>query len=211
MIVVGIVGAPAGGKSTVARLLEAFGATWINADLIAREVLNRPEVVLPLKDRFGAEIVNDQGEIDRRKLASHVFGDDAKSVAGLRYLEALTHPPTRQEIHHRLQQAKDLHVPIAVLDIPLLFESKWDHCCDEIWFVESSRENRLQRAVERGWDQGELSRRESSQLPLHEKRRLSQRTITNDGTLEQLQTQIKTLYLQLIQRQGEPKGDQHCL
>jgi dephospho-CoA kinase len=76
MIVLGIVGSPAGGKSTVAAYLQELGATWINADQIARGVLEEDEVQQQLIDHFGSDIAASDGRIDRSKLASRVFGDD---------------------------------------------------------------------------------------------------------------------------------------
>ncbi|WP_442507996.1 dephospho-CoA kinase [Novipirellula sp. SH528] len=211
MVIVGIVGAPAGGKSTVARYLQGLGATWVNADLIAREVLNRPQVVAKLVERFGSEIADAEGEINRLRLAEVVFGDDDASRAALNYLESLTHPPTRNEILKQIRQSEAQGIHVLVLDVPLLFESKWDRACDEIWCVDSPWTHRLKRAEERGWDAAQLAKRETNQLSIEEKRRLSHRVLRNDGSLEDLFEQTRQLYVKLNDCSGETSPDRHCL
>ncbi len=99
MIVLGIVGSPAGGKSTVARHLQDLGATWLNADEIARGVLEQDDVQRELLSHFGSEIAGRDGRIDRARLASRVFGDDDSKRLALTYLESLIHPRTRRLIH----------------------------------------------------------------------------------------------------------------
>lgn len=102
MIVLGIVGTPAGGKSTVAKRLVELGATWINADLIAKEVMERPDVQDDLKQHYGAAIVGKDGKVDRAKLAALVFGDDDASRRRLQYLEGRIHPETKTLIKNQL-------------------------------------------------------------------------------------------------------------
>ena len=220
MIVIGIVGSPAGGKSTVANSLQELGATWINADLLAREVLEQDETQQKLLDYFGSDIADKSGRIDRAKLAERVFGDDDSSRGGLRYLEGLVHPQTRQLIQQRLREtnrnfsnaaaSSGLPEPVVVLDVPLLFEVGWDRCCDQIWCIDASRDRRLQWATLRGWDDAELQRRESSQLPIPTKRHLSTVVIDNTGTLENLRATIGSLWSS-IQKSSSPAADDgHC-
>src|SRR5690606_10470998 len=98
MIVIGICGLPAGGKSAVAETLQQLGAVWINADQIAHQVLDVAEVQQQLVRQFGSAILRADGKIDRPRLAAIVFGDDAPARAALRYLESVVHPPTRTMI-----------------------------------------------------------------------------------------------------------------
>lgn len=210
MIVMGIVGPPAGGKSTVARRLAEHGATWIDADQVAREAIELPEVKTKLIDRFGPSITDADGQIDRRRLASLVFGDDDSHRAALTYLEGAVHPPTRREVHARLQRAAGQGGTIAVLEVVLLFEAGWDVCCDTIWCVDSSREVRQRRAAARGWDEAELGRREARQLSSDEKRRRSNHTLINDGELSALYTQVDSLYQVLADSKGAAADSGHC-
>jgi dephospho-CoA kinase len=213
MILLGIVGTPAGGKSTVAKYLQQKGAVWIDADRIAREVLERDDVRQQLVEYFGADVVDDQDRVRRGVIAARVFGDDRQSRAALEFLESIVHPPTRAEITRQLRRAAENHAPAAILDVPLLFESHWDLCCDMIWCIDSPRPQRIQRAAERGWDEAELARREANQLPIEAKSRLSNLVVSNDSTLEALQKKIDFAWEKLVTMglDHNPRMDGHCL
>lgn len=211
MMVLGLVGSPAGGKSTVAAYLQGLGATWINADLIAREVLEQDEIQRLVIGHFGDEIADSGGRIDRTKLASLVFGDDDRNRVALTYLEGIIHPRTRLIVSASLKESAQQDAVAAVLDVPLLFESQWDRFCDEVWCVDSERSLRLERAQARGWDDRQLRRREESQLSIQEKRRLSNIVIDNNATLHELYRQIDNHWNSLLARQPELTRDRHCL
>lgn len=211
MLILGIVGSPAGGKSTVAKHLAELGATWINADQIARGVLEEDPIQRQLIAHFGSDIAGDDGRIDRTKLASLVFGDDASKRPALTYLEGLIHPPTRLIITDRLRSSMRQGAAVAVLDVPKLFESGWDRVCDEIWCVDSDRSIRLARARQRGWDDDQLRQREANQLDIEEKKRLSTVLIYNNGTLDELHETIDRRWSSFIRRQSELIQDSHCL
>ena len=202
MVIIGIVGQPAGGKSTVAQRLQANGATWINADKIAHQVLDMPEVTRRLVEYFGDAILDpdNDGKIDRARLGREVFGDDDGSRRGLTYLESVVHPETRAVITQRIEAALDQRVVAVILDIPLLFESHWDHCCDEVWCVDSDQHERRTRAARRGWDSEELARREKSQLDIQTKQRRSSVVIHNNGSLETLNETIDSLWSSILEQ-----------
>jgi dephospho-CoA kinase len=214
MLTIGIAAGPAGGKSTVAAILAEMGATWINADKIAHQVLQEPEIVEQLIAYFGPQIVGSDGKIDRRSLSKLVFGDDDLSRQGLRYLESLIHPRTKQVIASQIVAAVKSGAQAVVLDIPLLFESGWVNQCDEVWFVDTSRDIQLAEAHRRGWTQENLNRRQSSQLDAEEKRRLSTRIIPNHGTLEDLKLQVKKRWGDCVNVSalGNPQSsvESHC-
>ncbi len=213
MFILGIVGSPAAGKSTVARRLEELGAVWINADLIARSVLEERGIQQQLIAHFGDQICGTDGQIDRGKLATLVFGDDDASRHALKYLEGLVHPRTRLLITRQLRDSAKQGMTAAILDVPLLFESGWDQSCDEIWCIDADRSIRMQRAIERGWTTGELNRRESNQLDINEKKRLSNFVIINDGSIQDLQAMVGRLWNTFLSRNTELKSPRsiHCL
>ncbi|WP_372895268.1 dephospho-CoA kinase [Stieleria sp.] len=198
MLILGLVGSPAGGKSSAAEFLASLGAEWINADLIARDCLGRPDVVSALTARFGDSILNSDGTIDRAALADLVFGNDQVKRDNLAYLESLVHPLTRQEIQRRIVEAADRGRRVALLDAPLLFESGWDRSCDQIWCVDATRENRLHRCKKRGWDAAELDRREANQMPIETKCRLSNLIMRNDATLDALHQNLRLRWQDLV-------------
>lgn len=228
MIVIGVIGSPAGGKSTVARRLRELGATWINADKVAHRCLDRPAVLEQLVARFGTAILGNERKIDRKKLAEVVFGDDAEEPSALDYLESIVHPMARHLTLIRLTRAGRCGIQAAVLDAPLLLEADWGVMCDEIWCVDAPIELREEWIKARGWNVDELRRRESRQLPIVDKRRLSTVIIENDGSREQLLQKTDQLWAELIsansrshdiprknpnQAKMAPQGDEttHCL
>ncbi len=210
MIVIGIVGSPAGGKSTVARHLQDLGAAWINADEVARGVLERDDVQAELLRHFGSHLAGKDGRIDRMKLAAEVFGDDDAKRVALTYLEGLIHPRTRQIIRSRLWDAQKSGTKVVVLDVPLMFKSGWDKSCDEIWCVDADRSIRLQRAAKRGWSDQQLRDRELNQLDIEDKKKLSTHLINNDGTIHELHQTVERLLQELIERHPERISDNHC-
>ena len=211
MIVLGIVGTPAGGKSTVAEHLAGLGATWINADLIAREVLEEEGIQTKLIQQFGPDIRGNDGPIDRAKLASSVFGDDDASRRRLQYVECLIHPKTRRLITDQLIASQQRGEAVAILDVPLLFKSGWDRSCDEIWCVDADRDLRIQRVGSRGWDDLQLRARENNQLGIDQKKRLSTHVILNNSSLADLTKTIDMLWSSIGSRKISATTHEHCL
>lgn len=210
MIVIGICGLPAGGKSAVAETLQQLGAVWINADQIAHQVLDVAEVQQQLVRQFGSAILRADGKIDRPRLAAIVFGDDAPARAALRYLESVVHPPTRTMIIQQIAAALQNDAAAVGLDVPLLLESQWDLWCDEIWYVETAESLRLAAAANRGWTVEMLERRTARQMHADEKRRQSTRVIPNHTTLEQLRLLVASEWQQLFQRERSGAATSHC-
>lgn len=191
--IVGVLGGIASGKSALARLLAGPAGIVIDADRIARDVLEERAVVARLRELFGAAIVRDDGSVDRERLAARVFASPDER----RELEALTHPRIRDRIRTTLEAALARGVPRVALDVPLLVENDAQHGllarCDELWFVDASLESRDARAqASRGWKAGEVERRESAQAPLNAKRALAHVVITNEGTLADLERAVES-------------------
>jgi len=214
MVIIGLSSVPAGGKSTVAAHLADLGATWINADRVAHSVLETPAITQLVGDYFGSSIIGSQGQIDRRQLAKKVFGDDDPSRQGLRYLESLIHPSTRQLMTEMITQADQANACAVTLDVPLLFESGWAASCDEILFIDTPQRIQSREAERRGWSAETLILRQSRQMPIEDKRRLSTRSIPNDGALEDLKSQITMFWHELttaLARSQESNiVDPHC-
>ena len=197
--VIGLAGAIGAGKSEVGRLLAEAGCLVSDSDALAREVLGEPETVRTLSAWWGPGILDPAGRIDRSAVARIVFADpDAR-----RRLEAFVHP----RIHARREAsfaAAPAGTPALVIDAPLLFESGLDRSCDHVVFVEADRATRLRRVREsRGWEEGELSRREASQWPLDRKRDLADSVLVNDADLASLRTKVLTLLGRILAATGE--------
>lgn len=184
--VVAVTGGIGSGKTRVARAFAALGARVIDADRIAREVIEEPECRDRLRREFGESIFGGDGRIDRRALAERVFADPALR----RLLEGIIHPEVRRRIDKELadlgasgsDDASPLpgKRPLVLLDIPLLETSPYHDRADVVLFVEAPESDRRRRVAEtRGWSEGELIRREASQVPLDEKRRRAHRILPN--------------------------------
>ena len=190
MPVIGLVGGVGSGKSSVARAFEARGCVVSDSDAVVKEVLTRQEVRDILVGWWGRSILDGEGRVDRKKVADVVFRDAFER----RRLEALVHPLIRESREALIERARASGAKGVVVDAPLLFEAGVDAECDAVVFVETTRAVRLGRVREhRGWDEGELDRREKAQMPLEEKRRRSDHVITNNGTLAELESRAAKL------------------
>jgi dephospho-CoA kinase len=199
--VIGVLGGIASGKSWVAARLAGPDGVLIDADAIAREVLESPELRVELARAFGPGVLSSDGRPDREALARRVFDSPAERAR----LEALTHPRIRARIRALLDGARARRVPRVVLDVPLLLENAAAHglCeeCHELLFVDSDPPARARRAAEaRGWDPGEVARREAQQLPLEEKRARAHFVIGNRGSLDELEAQVLDHLAQIQKR-----------
>lgn len=191
MITIGLIGGVASGKSAVARCFTDLGAALLDADRVGHEVLREPAVIEQLVARWGPTILTEAGEINRSAVAKIVFapGNEAERE----FLNSVSHPRIGARLAAELDRLRAAKCPAVVLDAALLLEAGWGHLCDQIVFVEVPFEQRLARARSRGWDVGELTRREATQLPLVEKKRRSTTWIDNSGTLADLQDRVGQL------------------
>jgi dephospho-CoA kinase len=192
--VIGVLGGIASGKSEVARQLAGQAGVVIDADALAHEVLNSPEVIERLRARFGADVLGADGLADRARLGERVFADPEAR----RELEGWIHPAVRARISSELDEARAAARAPIVLDVPLLLENDDQHHlvreCDFLVYVEADPEVRDLRARERrGWPAGEVHRRERAQLPQTEKRARARHVIQNDSGLEELTARVQAL------------------
>ncbi|MEY3022946.1 MAG: Dephospho-CoA kinase [Planctomycetota bacterium] len=193
--VVGIVGGIGSGKSAVARAFAGLGCVVCHSDDLARAVLLEPEVVEAIRVALGDAVTGADGSIDRAALARAIFGDARARAA----VERVMHP--RIEARRRAQfAAAPASAPALVLDAPLLLEVGLDRECDAVVFVDATRATRLARVAARGWDDAELARRESVQLPLDEKRVRSTDRIVNDGPPEALASETRRVLDEILAR-----------
>ena len=198
---IGVLGGIASGKSKAAELLAGPDGLVLDADRLAHEVLASDEVTAKVRARFGPDALNAEGRPDRAALGRLAFSDPEARLA----LERWIHPGVRAMIRARLEQARAQGVPRVVLDVPLLLEndesSALTQLCDALVFVECDDAERARRAASRGWDPGELARREAAQLPLHVKQARADAVLSNDGSLDELRTAAEAVLAALL---GEP-------
>ncbi|MFT7678543.1 MAG: dephospho-CoA kinase [Planctomycetota bacterium] len=197
-LVLGVLGGVAAGKSTVAAFLAGEKGRILSADAIAREVLESTEGCAALVERYGPGALDEQGIPDRVALAARIFGEPVERT----WLESWTHPRVRARILADLDQARRAGVPRVVLDVPLLMENDPQHHlmaeCDHLVFVEVSDAERDRRAVaSRGWEPGEVARREAAQLPLDTKRSRADFVIAGEVSLTELAHAIDAILREL--------------
>ena len=170
-LVVGIVGGVGSGKSTlVDAILERrherrLDTLVIDGDTVGHEVRDQPETQARILKRFGGDLLDPDGQIDRGRLGERVFATDAQ--AALADLNAIMHPAMRAEFERRIEATA---APLTLFDAAILLEAGWDDLCDEILFVDVSDQTRLGRVAERGWGEQQWRMRETSQWPLDRKR-----------------------------------------
>jgi len=195
--IIGLSGGIGAGKSTVARMLKKLGAVVIDADKIGHQVLKKTEVIEKIRRRWGSDVLNRKGEVDRKKLARAVFDDEAE----LKALQRIVHPLILREIRKRIEEFREeSESGVIVLDAPLLHETKLDALCDAVIYVEANRRARANRLKEeRGWRMSEVLKREKFQLKPSQKRRLADYIVRNSGSLEETFRQVEELWKSLTQ------------
>ncbi|NLF73571.1 MAG: dephospho-CoA kinase [Candidatus Anammoximicrobium sp.] len=190
MILIGILGGVASGKSAVSNRLKMLGAVVLDADRAGHEVLREPEVKEALRRRWGDAVFDAAGEVDRRKVAGIVFAETCRGREELAFLEQLTHPRIERRLRGQLEELSLRGVRVAVLDAPVMLKAGWDRMCDGLVFVDTPRHVRLARARQRGWTEAVLAAREAAQEPLETKRRRAVTLIDNSSSWEHLHEQV---------------------
>ncbi len=195
--VIGLTGSIGAGKTEVARMLAELGCFVVYSDDLAREALRDPRIKDQILDEWGTAVVDHtSGEIDRSTLAKIIFGNPAQR----RTLESITHPWIESR-RRKLFASAPAETRAFVIDAPLLIEAGVDEQCDAVIFVDADRAIRLARlAGSRGWDEPELARRESSQLPLDQKRKRADDVIINNGDLASLRDQVQNVFRRILNR-----------
>jgi dephospho-CoA kinase len=190
---VGLTGGIGAGKSEALAAFERLGAATLSTDRVAHDLLDDEEVRRALVDRWGEEIAPD-GSVDRDGVSEIVFNDRDE----LAWLESVTHPRVGLHVLD-WRRRLDPGVAIAVVEVPLLFESAMEDAFDSTVAVVAADELRDARLRERG--QGGLEGREQRQLDQTEKERRADHVIRNDASLEELETQVRELIRQLTQKE----------
>ncbi|MDH7498659.1 MAG: dephospho-CoA kinase [Syntrophomonadaceae bacterium] len=201
MKIIGLTGGIASGKSTVSGILKSLGAVVIDADQVAREVVEPGQPAWQeIVDAFGPAVLNPDGTLNRKQLSQLVFRDGEK----LRRLNAITHPRVIEHFRQRLQWLRaNRPDAVVVLDVPLLFESGMDAMADEVWVVWVDQEIEMQRLMMRdGITHEEAQARVAAQLPLEEKVRRADRVIDNTRSLQETIAQTEALYRQAVAGAG---------
>ncbi|WP_420616276.1 dephospho-CoA kinase [Candidatus Palauibacter sp.] len=197
---VGLTGTVAAGKSTVAGKLAERGATVIDADELAREIV-RPgaPAYAHIRETFGRKVIGPDGTIDRSALREAAFADERARER----LEEISHAGIRELRARRIGEAAAAGVRVIVEEIPLLFEVGLEDDYDMIVVVDAPREVREARALDsRGWTAEEFAAIDAAQLAASEKRRRADRVLENGGDPGELDTAARGLWREILRAAG---------
>lgn len=186
---IGITGTIASGKTTAGLLLKRMGMPVFNCDQYARMVLeNDHPAFQEIINAFGTDILDEAGEIDRKKLAAVIFADETKR----KQLNDITHPYIRAGMLKFFDNVKDRKLVFA--EVPLLFEAGWQDLFDEIWLITCQKETAVQRMMEmRDYSLQEAESRYAVQMQNAPDASQADIVIYNDGDLKELNSEINRI------------------
>jgi dephospho-CoA kinase len=197
MLLVGLTGNIASGKSTVAQLLSERGATIIDADVLARRAVERGSKAFDaIVRRWGTSVLAPDGHLDRSALRRVVFGNPNELEA----LNEIVHPEVERLRQLRISEARGRGDKVVVCDIPLLFEKKLVDDFDRIVLVDAPRPLRLERLVsDRGLRETEAMDMIAAQMPAELKRARADFVVDNATTLTELEGRVNDVWASLVQ------------
>ena len=185
--VLGLTGGVGMGKSTAARLLKKVGLPVVDSDDLAREAVQPgTEGLAEIADEFGEEFLKPDGSLDRDKMASTVFQDQAAR----RQLELIIHPRVRAVWENRIEQWREQKRPVGVVVIPLLFEVGLQDSFDAVLCVASTASTQRSRLRGRNWSDAQIAARIAAQMDIAQKMDLADHVLWNEGTPDQLGEQL---------------------
>ncbi|SER90245.1 dephospho-CoA kinase [Psychrobacillus sp. OK032] len=190
-MIIGLTGSIASGKSTVSNMLKELGYPIVDADLVARVVVEKgTETLEMIKEAFGQEVIAEDGSLNRGKLGEIIFSSPSKR----KRLNDIIHPAIRVEMLRQKGELLKKDRPTIIMDIPLLFESKLQSYVEKILVVTVTEETQLERLMARNnFTLEEAKARIQSQLPLSIKEKEADAVIYNNGTLESTEQQLKKI------------------
>jgi dephospho-CoA kinase len=193
--VVGVTGGIGSGKSAVTRLFEQYGITVVDADIVARIIVEpgRPALAA-IAEHYGNDIIQPDGLLDRAALRALVFSDDAER----RWLERLTHPLIGQEILDQIDASNSAY---TILSSPLLLDTTQQDLADCVVVVDAPEELQLRRTAQRDEnDEAQVRRIMAAQMPRQDRLARADIIVDNSGTLEDLEGQVADIHQDLLQR-----------
>jgi len=166
-----------------------------DGDREAQAALDRQDVKKQVREKWGDNVFDRQGDIDRKALAARVFD----TPADREFLEGIIHPIVWRTKAEARAEARDAGCTAALMDAPLLFEVGLDAECDRVIFVDAAHHIRVRRVAEnRGWTEDQLVQREQTQLDPSVKQARSHYVIDNSGGLDELSRRVRVVYDQLM-------------
>lgn len=194
MVTLGVTGGLGSGKSTACKFLAEKGAYVLDADLIAKKLMETdPQIRDEIIEAFGSDVYKD-GKLDTQKLAQRAFASEVDQ----RLLNDIVHPRVVDYFQEKVDKLRSKY-ELIVLDAPLIFESGFDSRLDHTLLIYTKYKIRLERALRRGnLSREDILRRIDLQMPEEDKRELAEFVIENNGAEEQLKSAVDELYDKLI-------------
>lgn len=194
MFIIGLTGGIASGKSTVSNMLKELGLPVIDADQVAREIVEPGQRAFnDIVREFGPQVVGPDGQLDRKALGDLVFAHPNLRLK----LNSITHPRLWEVFNYRMQELP-ADVKIVVWDVPLLLETGMDQKVDEVWLVWVDVPLQIERLMKRdNLTEEEARQRLRAQMPIEEKMKRADRLIDNRGTVEETRALVTKFYNEL--------------
>ncbi|TET73797.1 MAG: dephospho-CoA kinase [Dehalococcoidia bacterium] len=192
MIVIGLTGGIASGKSTVSQMLSELGATVIDADKVGHEAF-RPhsDAWRDVVATFGSGILGQNEEIDRGKLADIVFNDPK----ALEQLNRIMHPLMYRVVEQRIEALRRQRVEVVVLEAALLIEANWTDLVDQVWVTVAPESDVIDRLrSQKGFTEEQARARINSQMSIAERSKCADVVIENDSDLDTLRGRVEELW-----------------
>ena len=190
-LIIGLTGSIASGKTTVSSMFKELHIPVIDADQVARDVVEPGEVTLQkIVEEFGTDILSADGSLNREQLGSIIFKEEEKR----KKLNSIIHPAIRKRMLDQKKVLLDNGEDCVVMDIPLLFESKLTHMVDKILVVYVDEHVQLNRLMARDHSSKEQAQsRIQSQIPVKDKIKLADEVINNNGSVEESYKQLREI------------------
>jgi dephospho-CoA kinase len=200
---VGLTGNIGTGKTTVAWMFEEQGAKLLNADAIAHEAIAPHTAVWKqLFDRYGKKIMIEGGVIERKTLARIIFSDENER----KFVESVIHPKVHEELTKRIADSKRNGTQLLIVEVPLLFETRWDKEMDSIIVVSCDLELQVKRCQEKfGLTREEVLQRIKAQRPIEQKIAKADYVVDNSGSMNETFIQVRRIYSSLMKGEFHPK------
>ncbi len=203
MLKIGLTGSIATGKSTVEKIFKEFGVPVIDADEIVHKLLKEDRIKKKLVDLLG-DVLDKNGEIDRKKVADIIFSDPKKK----KKVEEIIHPEVFRYIQEWIKKQEKINpVGFVIVSVPLMIETGSYKNYDKIILVYAPKELQLKRLLDKGMSKEEALKRINAQMDIEEKLKYADFVIENTGTIENLRKEVKKVYRQLLEMAKNSKND----
>ena len=192
MKIIGITGGVGAGKTQVLEYLsDKYGASVCQTDKVAKKLQKKGGICYnPIVEHFGTEILDEKGELDRKKLSDIVFGDPKE----LNVLNEIVHPAVKEEVNKKIKKEERKNTNLLIVESAVLVEDHYNEICDELWYVyveDSIRRKRLKYA--RGYEDSKVDQIFEAQLPKDLFMRHCDRVIDNSGQFEETKIQLNKI------------------